>query len=56
MSSGVGNTKVFIKQERTDVLPVMTAVDSDSVDDTNNSFRVLEKRHTRESLSDLDPV
>lgn len=56
MSSGVGNAKVYTKQERTAVLPVMTAVDSDSRDDTNSSFHVLKKYHIRESLSDLDPV
>lgn len=56
MSSGVGNAKVYIKQERAALLPVMIAVDSDSGDDTNSSFRVFEKHHTRESLTDLDPV
>lgn len=56
MSSGVGNAKVYIKQEGTALLPVMTAVDSDAGDDTNSSFRVLEKCYVRESLSGLDPV
>lgn len=56
MSSRIGNAKVYIKQERAALLPVMIAVDSDSGDDTNSSFHVLDKRHTRESLTDLDPV
>lgn len=55
MSSRIGNAKVYIKQERAALLPVMIAVDSDSGDDTNSS-RVFEKHHTRESLTDLDPV
>lgn len=56
MTTGVGNAKVYIKQERTAIFPVMTAVDSDSRDDTNSSFPVLEKCHISESLSGLDPV